>query len=96
MGLDYVILEAWSQGFLVGGLVILIMITLANIRKGVLLHKLILLELLFSLGHGTFVIFPDPTYGWYLSSTASVPVRILRYSQCSLLDEDKTLRIATG
>lgn len=36
MGLDYVILEAWSQGFLVGGLVILIMITLANIRKGVL------------------------------------------------------------
>lgn len=44
MGLDYVILEAWSQGFLVGGLVILIMITLANIRRGVLLHKLILLE----------------------------------------------------
>lgn len=32
----------------------------------------------------------------YLSSTASVPVPILRYSQCSLLDEDKTLRIATG
>lgn len=44
MGLDYVILEAWSQGFLVGGLGLLIMITLANIRKGVLLHKLILLE----------------------------------------------------
>jgi hypothetical protein len=44
MGLEYVILEAWSQGFLVGGLIILIMITLANIRKGVLLHKLILLE----------------------------------------------------
>ncbi|KAG2002893.1 hypothetical protein GB937_009429 [Aspergillus fischeri] len=72
MGLDYVILEAWSQGFLVGGLIILIMITLANIRKGVLLHKLILLELLFSLGHGTFVFFPDPAYGWYLSSTASL------------------------
>ncbi|KAH2762943.1 hypothetical protein KXV52_003612 [Aspergillus fumigatus] len=76
MGLDYVILEAWSQGFLVGGLGLLIMITLANIRKGVLLHKLILLELLFSLGHGTFVIFPDPTYGWYLSSTASVPIKL--------------------
>jgi hypothetical protein len=72
MGLEYVILEAWSQGFLVGGLIILIMITLANIRKGVLLHKLILLELVFSLGHGTFIFCADPTYGWYLSSTATL------------------------
>jgi hypothetical protein len=44
MSLNYVVLEAWSQGFLVGGLIILVLITLANIRKGVLLHKLILLE----------------------------------------------------
>ena len=38
------ILEAWGQGFMVGALIILMCITLANMRKGVLLHKLILLE----------------------------------------------------
>lgn len=37
-------LEAWSQGFMVGGLVIMCGITLANMRRGVLLHKLILIE----------------------------------------------------
>jgi hypothetical protein len=38
------VLEAWAQGFLVGALVIMAAITIANMRKGVLLHKLILLE----------------------------------------------------
>ena len=33
------ILEAWAQGCMVGSLVILGFITLANMRKGVLLHK---------------------------------------------------------
>lgn len=33
------IIEAWSQGYLVGSLVIMIFITLANMRRGVLLHK---------------------------------------------------------
>ena len=37
-------LEAWSQGFMVGALIIMCGITLANMRRGVLLHKLILLE----------------------------------------------------
>ncbi len=37
-------LEAWSQGFMVGALVIMCGITLANMRRGVLLHKLILIE----------------------------------------------------
>jgi hypothetical protein len=37
-------LEAWSQGFMVGALIIMWGITLANMRRGVLLHKLILLE----------------------------------------------------
>ena len=41
---DEVVLEAWSQGFMVGALVIMCGITLANMRKGVLLHKLILVE----------------------------------------------------
>jgi len=38
------VLEAWAQGYLVGSLVIMAAITVANMRKGVLLHKLILLE----------------------------------------------------
>jgi hypothetical protein len=38
------ILEAWAMGYLVGSLIIMAFITLANMRRGVLLHKLILLE----------------------------------------------------
>jgi hypothetical protein len=38
------VLEAWAMGYLVGSLVIMAFITLANMRRGVLLHKLILLE----------------------------------------------------
>ncbi|KAI9841255.1 MAG: hypothetical protein M1837_000920 [Sclerophora amabilis] len=91
--LDGNILEAWSEGLLVGGLTVLVMITIANMRRGVLLHKLILLEvrtldtspdpirrigggpanisqLVMALPHGTFIFCKDPTYGWYLSSTA--------------------------
>lgn len=37
-------LEAWSQGFMVGALIIMCGITLANMRRGILLHKLILIE----------------------------------------------------
>lgn len=36
--------EAWAQGFMVGALIIMSCITLANMRRGVLLHKLILVE----------------------------------------------------
>lgn len=38
------IIEGWGQGYMVGSLVILICITVANMRRGLLLHKLILLE----------------------------------------------------
>lgn len=38
------ILEAWGQGLMVGSLVIMSCITLANMRRTVLLHKLILIE----------------------------------------------------
>lgn len=38
------VLEAWAEGFLVGSLVIMTCVTLANMRRHVLLHKLILLE----------------------------------------------------
>jgi hypothetical protein len=41
---DALILEAWAQGYMVGSIIIMICITLSNTRRGVLLHKLILLE----------------------------------------------------
>ncbi|KAH6949104.1 hypothetical protein DER45DRAFT_513373 [Fusarium avenaceum] len=63
-------LEAWSQGFMIGALIIMIGITLANMRRGVLLHKLILIELLLAIPNGFFTFFDPPAWGWYLSSTA--------------------------
>ncbi|KIW71510.1 hypothetical protein PV04_03667 [Phialophora macrospora] len=64
------ILEGWSEGFMVGALVIMACITIANMRRKVLLHKLILVEQLAALSHGTFCFFGFKGYGWYLSSTA--------------------------
>ena len=42
--LDAAILESWAQGYMVGSLVIMAAITIANMRRGIILHKLILLE----------------------------------------------------
>lgn len=44
------VLEAWAEGYMVGSLIIMSCITLANMRRGVLLHKLILLEVCFPTG----------------------------------------------
>ncbi|KAM5346122.1 hypothetical protein ACJ41O_009127 [Fusarium nematophilum] len=63
-------LESWSQGFFMGALVIMIGMTLANMRRRVLLHKLILLELVLALPNTLFNFFDPPVWGWYLSSTA--------------------------
>ena len=41
------ILESWGEGYTVGSLVILMLIVVCNYRRRVLLHKLILLEVLF-------------------------------------------------
>jgi hypothetical protein len=38
------VLEAWGEGCMFGALMIMACVTIANMRKGVLLHKLILLE----------------------------------------------------
>ena len=38
------IIEAWAQGFMVGSILIMLCTTVSNYRRGVLLHKLILLE----------------------------------------------------
>ncbi|RYP40992.1 hypothetical protein DL767_001308 [Monosporascus sp. MG133] len=62
-------LEAWSQGFMVGALIIMCGITLANMRRGILLHKLVLIELVLAVPNGFFVFFDPPAWGWYLSST---------------------------
>lgn len=64
------VLEAWAQGFLVGSLVIMSFITLANMRRGVLLHKLILLELILGLWQGFWLFFRSPIHAWWLSVAA--------------------------
>lgn len=38
------IVEAWAQGFMVGSILIMLCTTISNYRRGVLLHKLIVLE----------------------------------------------------
>jgi uncharacterized YccA/Bax inhibitor family protein len=38
------IVEGWGEGFMLGALSIMAIITISHMRKGVLLHKLILLE----------------------------------------------------
>ncbi|OAP64861.1 hypothetical protein AYL99_00833 [Fonsecaea erecta] len=50
-------------------------ITLANMRKGVLLHKLILLELILGYWQGFFILFNPPVYAWWLS-IAAIPLNI--------------------
>jgi len=67
---EELVLEAWAQGFLVGSLVIMSFITLANMRRGVLLHKLILLELVLGLWQGFWLFFRSPVHAWWLSAAA--------------------------
>lgn len=38
------ILEGWGEGFMFGALLVMAIITVVNMRRGVLLHKMILLE----------------------------------------------------
>ncbi|KAF2010226.1 hypothetical protein BU24DRAFT_428235 [Aaosphaeria arxii CBS 175.79] len=66
---EKVVLEAWSQGFMIGALVIMCGITLANMRRKVLLHRLILIELVLAVPNGFFMFFEPPAWGWFLSST---------------------------
>ena len=58
------ILEAWSEGFMVGALIIMACITIANMRRKVLLHKLILLEQLLAMSHGETRPFSIPPMIW--------------------------------
>lgn len=67
---DGLAIEAWSQGYMIGSLIIMAAITIASMRKKVILHKLILLELILGTFHGTWIFTSPPVYGWYLSTTA--------------------------
>ena len=41
---DGLVLEAWGQGLMVGSLLIMAAITISNMKRHILLHKLILAE----------------------------------------------------
>ncbi|KAK5939051.1 hypothetical protein PMZ80_008354 [Knufia obscura] len=69
------VLEAWAEGYMIGSLIIMTCITLANMRRGVLLHKLILIELIFGYWQGFFILFNPPIYAWWLSA-AAIPLNI--------------------
>ncbi|CAI6333915.1 unnamed protein product [Periconia digitata] len=78
-GSDALVLEAWAQGYMVGSLVVMIAITMANMRRGVRLHKLILIELVFGLWQG-FWLFPQSSPNrridtWWLS-VAAIPLNV--------------------
>ncbi|KAB5528961.1 hypothetical protein GE09DRAFT_1177782 [Coniochaeta sp. 2T2.1] len=55
---------------MVGSLVIMAFITISNMRRHVLLHKLVLIELILGMPHGFFIFFEPPVYSWFLSCTA--------------------------
>jgi hypothetical protein len=42
--IEALVIESWSQGLMVGALLIMACITISNMRAGIFLHKLILLE----------------------------------------------------
>lgn len=67
---DGLVLEAWGQGLMVGSLLVMAAVTVSNMEKHNLLHKLILAELVLAMGHGTWIFAHEPAYGWYLSVTA--------------------------
>ncbi|OCK95525.1 uncharacterized protein K441DRAFT_555858 [Cenococcum geophilum 1.58] len=62
---DGLVLEAWAQGYMVGSLIIMSCITMANMRKGAVLHKLLL-----GIWHGFWIFFHNPIYAWWLSVSA--------------------------
>ncbi|KMK56457.1 hypothetical protein Y699_05372 [Aspergillus fumigatus Z5] len=53
---DILIVEAWGQGFMVGSLILMIAITVANMKSGVFLHKMTVAELALAIGHGIFIL----------------------------------------
>lgn len=56
------VLEAWGQGLMIGSLLIMAAITLSNMKKHVLLHKLILAEVSTYYDHHIFQSTSRPIY----------------------------------
>ena len=54
------IIEAWGEGCMFGALMIMAVITIANMRKGVFLHKLILFEVC----HTAWLLSRKPQFSW--------------------------------
>jgi hypothetical protein len=48
------IVEGWGEGFMFGALLMMVIITVVNMRRGILLHKVILLEVSGKLARGEF------------------------------------------
>ncbi|KAL5339477.1 hypothetical protein BJX70DRAFT_153975 [Aspergillus crustosus] len=67
---DSLVLEAWGQGLMVGSLLVMAAVTVSNMKKHILLHKLILAELILAVPHGTWIFSKEPIYGWHLSVSA--------------------------
>lgn len=57
-----VTIEAWAQGYMAGSLIVMACIAVANMRKHVLLHKLIVVEV--SRLHFQDKRFPDHLPSW--------------------------------
>ncbi|BCS20782.1 uncharacterized protein APUU_21214A [Aspergillus puulaauensis] len=67
---DGLVLEAWGQGLMVGSLVVMAAVTFSNMKRHILLHKLIFAELILAIPHGTWIFSKEPVYGWHLSASA--------------------------
>lgn len=106
---DGLVLEAWAQGFMVGALIIMSCITLANMRRGVLLHKLILLEVRhygtevevrtngFLAGYGLLARLLHPLQPTDLCVVAvrrrDTAERFVVSTQCDFMDEAETISV---
>lgn len=69
-------LEAWAQGFCVGALIIMAGITVSNMRRGVLLHKLILIEVRVQTPNNECNVFKNSfllAYFWHASQYVYLP-----------------------
>ena len=80
-GVSGTTVEAWGQGFMAGGLVVLMLLTVASLRRRALLHKLILLELILAIFRGTYIFFSGPQAGYHF----------VQPPQFHQLDQDQTI-----
>jgi len=99
------IVEGWGEGFMFGALLMMVIITIANMRKGILLHKVILLEVSDELArsnrrptNGSVTPRDEPRHlllhvvQWLRLVSlvdSSLTLLLLFHPQCGGLDEDK-------